>query len=371
MRVYQQLSLANLVSSGQFDPYTGLVTDLKSGQTLTLQAAVESRVIDPTCTFFYDLAQNRVLSLSEAFDTGRLNKLSGEVIHPSTGEKLSVEQAELKKQINCDINPDEIVERLESLALLRRCMDTHQPAIRVPNVQHLVSVEEAVTMGILQVPKAAYVEEETVVQVQLGLAVQMERMDSQVALTILAALDKHSLEQEIGQGHFNPTTGIYVNPKTQKQFTIDEAHKSGLWNPYCVFLVDTETDSVTSLGYLADKGKYDPVSCHYFSDTMDASMTINEAIAKGLILPYIEPEKYVDTSCALKDLIDSGKVNPRTTDFMAANDLRLSLRDALANGFLTMGSKVKIDSETGAVVLASNEIVVQSLIQVSHFILTV
>nr|KAI8726704.1 microtubule-actin cross-linking factor 1 [Biomphalaria glabrata] len=366
LRVYQQLSLANLVSSGQFDPYTGLVTDLKSGQTCTLQAAVESRVIDPTCTFFYDLAQNRVLSLSEAFDTGRLNKLSGEVIHPSTGEKLSVEQAELKKQINCDINPDEIVERLESLALLRRCMDTHQPAIRVPNVQHLVSVEEAVTMGILQVPKAAYVEEETVGQVQLGLAVQMERMDSQVALTILAALDKHSLEQEIGQGHFNPTTGMYMNPKTQKQFTIDEAHKSGLWNPYCVFLVDTETDSVTSLGYLADKGKYDPVSCHYLSDTMDASMTINEAIAKGLILPYIEPEKYVDTSCALKDLIDSGKVNPRTTDFMAANDLRLSLRDALANGFLTMGSKVKIDSETGAVVLASNEIVVQSLIQVKE-----
>ena len=58
-------------------------------------------------------------------------------------------------------------------------------------------------------------------------------------------------------------------------------------------------------------------------------------------------------------------MNPREADFVAANGLRMSLRDGLANGFLTLGSRVKVDPETGDVLLVSDEVVVQSLVEVS------
>ncbi|CAL1534640.1 unnamed protein product [Lymnaea stagnalis] len=366
MKTYQEASLANLINSGQFDPDTGLVTDPSTGKTLTLQAAIDSDVINPDSVFFYDMLQNRVLSLAEAIESGRLDKLSGKIVNPKNGERLSVTQAEATRQICSEINPEEITERAESLTLLRGCMDTSIRGIKIPNISDVASVEEAVTQGTLQLPKTAYVDEQTVGIVPLQLAVQMERVEPNVALALFSAFDKHSLEQEIGKGSFNPKSGMYVNPKNGEQLTIDDAKKSGLWNPYFVFLVDQETGNITSLGALADKGKFEPKSGKYISDTLGKSMSINEAIAQGLILPHIEAEKYVDTSSAVKDLIDSGKVNPRTTNFVAANDLKMSLRDALANGFLTMGSKVKIDPETGDVYLVSDEAVVQSLIEVKE-----
>lgn len=365
MKMYQDASLACLINNGQFDPETSLVTDLNTGKVFTLQAAIQNDTINPDQVFFYDLAQNRVLSLSQAVKSGRMDELSGKIIKSKTGERLSVTQAETCRQIDAEINADEIVQRAESLALLRKSMDTSIRGIKIPHVSETASVEEAVILGALQVQKAAYVDEQTVGVVPLQLSVQMERVEPKVALALFSAFDKHSLEEAILKGAFDPKSGKFIHPKTKEKFSLDEAKESGTCDPYFVYLVDQETGNITSLGAMADKGKFDPVSGCYNSDSTGHSMSVNDAIAQGLITPRIEPERYVDLSSSLKDLIDAGKVNPRSTEFVAANGLRMSLRDALANGFLIMGSKVKVDPDTGDVYLVSDEAVVHSLIEVS------
>lgn len=365
LKVYENATLGSLVSSGQFDPETGHVVDLETGKTLTLQAAVESKVIDPDATYLFDLVENRVISLTEAMELGRLDEKSGKIISSKTGERLTIRQAEFQKQICSEVQPEDIVERVESLAMLRDCMDTSLKGIKIPGVSDVASVEEAVTLGAVQITKACYADEKSVGIVPLQLAVQMERVEPSIAVALFSAFDKHSLEQEIAKGLFDPKAGKYVNATSRQKVSVDEAKKAGVANPSYTYLVDEETGNITTLGALAEKGKFDSSTGRFISDASGHGMTVSEAIAQGLIIPAIDPEKYVDTSSALKDLLDSGKVNPRNVDFVAANDFRMPLRDALANGFLTMGSRVKVDPETGDVYLASDEAIVQSLVEVS------
>ncbi|BFZ22115.1 hypothetical protein BsWGS_25154 [Bradybaena similaris] len=366
LKAYKDSSLGRLISSGEFDPETGLVTDLTTGKTQTLQAAVQNKVIDPDSTFFYDLAQNKVLSLTQAIESGRLDEKSGQMINSATGERLSVSQAEVSKQICSEINADEIVERAESLALLRGCMDTSIRGIKIPSISDMASVEEAVTLGAVQIPKSCYADETSVGVVTLQLAVEMERVEPSVALALFSAFNRHSLEQEIATGLIDPKSGKYINPNTKQKVPVDAAKRAGISNPDYVYLVDQQTGNITTLGALVEEGKFDPASGQFIDGASGQTMSLQEAIARGFIIPSVEPEKYVDTSSALKDLIDSGKVNPRAVDFVAANDLRMSLRDALANGFLTMGSRVTVDPETGDVHLVSDEAVVQSLVEVKE-----
>ncbi|CAG5119096.1 unnamed protein product, partial [Candidula unifasciata] len=362
LKAYTDSTLGSLISSGRFDPDTGLVMDLTTGKAMTLQAAIQNKIIDPDATYFYDLARNRVLSLAEAEESGRLDEKSGQIV-TATGERLSVSQAQASKQICSEINPKEIVERAESLALLRGYMDTNMRGIKILNVSDMVSVEEAITLGAIHLPTSCYADEKSVGVVPLQLAVEMERVEPSVALALFSAFNLHSLEQEIATGLIDPNSGKYINPTSKQKVQVDAAKKAGISNPDYVYLVDQQTGNITTLGALVEKGKFDPVSGQFIDVTTGQSMSLREAIAWGIIIPFVDPEKYVDTSSALKDLIDSGKVNPRAVDFVAANDLRMSLRDALANGFLTMGSRVTVDPETGDVLLMSDEAVVQSLVE--------
>ncbi|GFN99913.1 microtubule-actin cross-linking factor 1 [Plakobranchus ocellatus] len=363
---YEAHTLSNPIDQGLFDPETGLVTDPNTGQMLTLKAAIEAGIIDPDMTFFFDLASNRVTSLALASKEGRLDEVSGKIIKlDGTGASMSVKDAIAAGEISPTIDPAKLAEKAESLALLRGCMDTGLKGFKVPGKNDMVSVEEAVMLGALLVPKAAYCDEDGVGTVSLPQAVQMERISPEAALQIFSALDKHSLEQEIANGSLDPRTGKFIDPATGRQVPIDQGESIG-HNPDYIFLVDDETGNVTSLGALIEAGKFDPTSGKFISANSGKQMGLEDAMAEGMIVPRLEGERYIDTSQPLKDLVDSGQVNPRTADFVAANGLRMSLRDGLANGFLTLGSRVKVNPETGDVVLVSDEVVVQSLVEVKE-----
>lgn len=364
LSAYEDSSLGHLVKKGQFDPETGLFTDPATGNTMTLETAIESELLDPETTFYYDIHDNCINSLAKAIESGRLDKASGKFKKPGSAQRLSVKQAENVGQIISEINPDDIAETVESLMLLKECMDTSMKGVKIPHMAELATVEEAVTLRALQIPKAIYADERTVGQVPLQLAVQMEKVEPDVAMALYSAFDKHSLQQEMDRGVFDAKTGKFVDPNTKETLPVDVACKLGAWNPDYVFLVDEESGNVKSLGTMVKQGAFNPASGKFVSDSMGKKMSIEEAIARKLITPTIDVAKFVDTSAPLKNMIDSGKVNPRTTDFVAGNGLRMSLRDGLANGFLTMGSMVKLDPETGEVYLVSNEGVVQSLIEV-------
>ena len=367
MKAYDGMSLGDLIKSGEFDPDTGLFFKSASGQSHTLKAAIESGSVDPEKIYFFDVPTNQVTSLLKATESGRLDSTSSK-IQTKSGENLSVSKAIKQGEIIAEISPQQLSEKAATLNLLRGCMDTSMKGIKIPNVSETASLEEAVVLGAVNVPKAVYADEDSVGSVPLQLAVQMEKVEPAVAMSLFAAFDEHSLEKAIMQGIVEPNVGQIIDSETNRAFTLDQAKECGVSDPDYIFLVDQETGNITTLGTLVEKGKLDPNSGCFISEKTEQPLSLTEAISQGLILPSIEPSKYVDTTCSLKDLIDSGKVNPRCTDFVAGDGLRMSIRDGLANGFLTMNSKVQLDPETGEVMLMSDEAVVKSLIEVSTYL---
>ncbi|XP_070185712.1 microtubule-actin cross-linking factor 1, isoforms 6/7-like isoform X4 [Littorina saxatilis] len=366
LKTYQECSVGHLIEEGKFDPETGLVTDTDTGQVLSLETAIANGVIDPDTTFFFDLDSRKIMSLTEALDSGRFNLASGKVVDSKTGQEVTVTDAEKCGQILASIDPAQLAASAETIGVLRNVMDTKIKGIKIPSVGHLVDVEEAVLMGVLNVPNAAYAEEKLAGLTPLQLAVKSAKVEPKVATALFAAFDKLSLRDAINSGKLNAKSGKFVRPDTKQAVDLESARKSGVWNPDFVYCVDNETGSVTSLGAMMDSGKFDPKTGKVRSDKTGKMLSLEEAIAQGVLTPTIQPDKFVDLTATLKELIDSGQVNPRSATFVAPNDHRMSLRDALANGFLTLGSKVKQDPETGDVSLERDEDVVRCLVDVKE-----
>jgi dystonin len=284
------------------------------------------------------------MSLKEALDNGRFNMASGRIVQGDTGQQLTVTEAEERGQILASIDPKQLAASAETIGVLREVMDTTAKGVRVPTMGHLADVEEAVLLGILNVPHAAYAEEKLAGLTPLQLAVKNAQIEPKLATALFAAFDKLSLQDAIDSGKLDPKSGKFVRPDNKQSVDLATARDSGVWNPNFVYCVDNETGAVTSLGALIDNGKLNPKTGKLKSANTGKDMTLEQAIAQGVLTPFIQPDKFVDLTATLKELIDSGQVNPRTATFVAPNDHRMSLRDALANGFLTLGSKVRVHS---------------------------
>ncbi|ESO82078.1 hypothetical protein LOTGIDRAFT_237159 [Lottia gigantea] len=366
LKTYQEASVGQLIDSGKFDPDTGLVVDTATGHTLSLQAAVSQNIIDPDTTFFYDVPTQRIMSLGTAIETGRCNLATGKFIKSATGEEISVSEAIGSSQILAHINPSDVAEHAETLSVLRGVMDTKLKGIKIPSSKELLSIEEAVASGLLNIPMVAYVDESEADQNTLQTAIKKEKIEPECGMALYMAFQKLSLEDALKSKTLDGKRGKYVDPQTGEAMAIDAAREKGTWNPNYVYFVDNETKNVTSLGAFMDRGKFNPKTGKVTSDRSGKSMTIEQAIAEGLINPVVDPERFVDVTTTLKDLIDSGKVNPRSTKFVAPNGMEMSLRDGLADGLLTMSSKVKLDPDTGKVILMSDEDIVKSLVDIKE-----
>ena len=362
--IYKDNSLGKLIDEGKFDPETGLVTDPNTGHTLTLQAAIAQRIIDPNTVFFYDNSSGKVTSLATAIKNGLFNPETGKFKDPKTGQELTMSEAVLKGLIQPKIEPDQIAEMCDTLAKLEKVMDPRLKCIISPYSDEPISLEEAIITGALDLKDGLVKNPITGEVMTLADALKADKLDPKTALQFVEGLNKLSLTENNRKGIIDLESGMVIDPLTGEMQTMQDAIDKGTFNPNTVMLVDNESGNVVSLGTLIDAGRFDPKTGRYVDPKTGENISLAEAIRRGLLDPEISPERFVDTSTSLRDLIDSNKVNPRSTSFIAPNNQKMSLRDALANGFLTMNSKVKVDPQSGCVCLASDEEVVQSLVDI-------
>lgn len=364
LEAYKENSLGALIDSGRFDPETGLVTDPSSGHALSLQAAIAQKLVDPNLIYLYDMPSQKLISLATAIEEGRYNPTTAQYCNPLTGEILSLLQAEKVGLVKCRLDPEEMTRTAKTLERLQKLMDTSIPTTKSPYSDGTMTLEEAIKAGILDVQNGEFRNLRTAEVMPLTAALKLQKVDPLAASSLLDALDKLSLQQAIDDGRIDPTTGECIPGHRSRPISIQEAIERGLLNLDNVFVVDKENDNIVSLGKLVESGKFDPVTGCITDPHTGQTLSLAEAIARGVIDAGICSDQFIDSSVTLKELIDSNKVNPRTTDFCAPNDHKMTLRDALAHGFLTMNSKVKLDPESGCVVLGSDEEVVKALVDI-------
>ncbi|XP_076088399.1 microtubule-actin cross-linking factor 1, isoforms 6/7-like isoform X5 [Mytilus galloprovincialis] len=364
LEVYNQSSLGDLCKQGKFDPETGLVTDPQTGTTMSLESAIAQKLVDPNQIFIYDVPSQKLMSLQQAVDEGKYNLSAGKYVHPKTGELLTLTEAEKAGIVKCSIDPEERCKVAKTLERLNKLMDTTVKSAPSPFSDGKMSLEEAIQTGVIDLQKGQFTDPVTGEVMTLADAIKEQKLDPAAASHLIKALDKLSLREMMEDLNYDPETGLLAPGNSSRPISMEEALKQGLICPENVFLVDKVNGRITTLGNLIDEGRFDPKDGTYINPNTGEKLTLAEAIEQGLIEPSIIEEDFIDTSVTLKDLIDSGKVNPRSTHFVAPNNVKMSLRDALANGFLTLNSKVKLDPRSGCVQLASDEEVVKALLDV-------
>ena len=364
LSAYEDNSLGLLIDQEVFDSETGLVTDVSNGQTLSLHAAVQQEILNPEMTYFYEVPSNKILSLYDAIESGRYDVDTGKYVKPDTNEELCFSKAVEDKLIRVHIDPKKIAEESESLAHLRHFMNTEVRGVHMPNAD-VVSVDEAVRAGVLNIPEAVYVNEQLQESTPLIKAAKSKKMETPIVMQLFGALNKMSLSKKLN-GVIHPVSGQVSSPDTGGPLCIQEATKKGLIKPDYIFFVDQQTGDIASLGSFIAKEKFDPVSGKFRNPINGELQTIAQAIEEGLIDPSVTTEKYIENESSLRELIDERKINPRNSVFLAPEGQEIPLRDAMADGFLTMNSKVRIDPVTAQVMLASDEEVVRALVRVKE-----
>ena len=110
-------------------------------------------------------------------------------------------------------------------------------------------------------------------------------------------LNSHpSLLQAISSGSLDPKSGMLIDPKTGELIPVHRAKEMGVSdheaiNPDYIFLVDSETGDVTSLGKLIETGKFNSDTGMFTSKDTGKRMSLEDAIAEGLLVPRLEGEK--------------------------------------------------------------------------------
>ncbi|GAB1607826.1 dystonin isoform X7 [Argonauta hians] len=366
LSAYEESSVGVLIDDGIFDSETGLVTDPSTGQTLSIHTAVQQDIIHPEMTYFYEVPSNQILSLSGAIENGQYDIVTGKYVKAHTHEEMDLKMAAEKGLIKTHVNPEEISKVCESLKHLRHYMNTDIKGVRMPNTNEVVSIDEAVRAGVLDLTKCQYVNEGAGEKTPLIKAVKSEKIEVPVALQLFSALNQMSLFQQLMDNKIHPVTGLVTVPGSDKTLTIKEAAEAGYIQPDHMYFIDQTSGEIATLASYTEEGKFNPEKGVFYNSEASRFQTISQAIEEGFIDASVAPEKYIEDAPTLRELIDERKVNPRNSVFIAPEGQEIPLRTAMADGFLTMNSKVRVDEKNGRVTLASNEEVVKALVRVKE-----
>ncbi|XP_036368174.1 microtubule-actin cross-linking factor 1 isoform X4 [Octopus sinensis] len=366
LSAYEESSVGVLIDKGVFDSETGLVTDVSNGQTVSIHTAVQQEIIHPEMTYFYEVPSNQILSLSGAIENGRYDIITGKYVKAHTHEEMDLKKAAEKGLIRTHIDPEEISKVCESLNHLRHYMNTDIKGVVMPNSNEVVSIDEAVRAGVLDLTKCLYVNETLGEKMPLIKAVKSEKIEVPVALQLFSALNKMSLFQQLMDNKIHPVTGLVSLPNSATTLTIKQATEAGYLQPDHLYFIDQTSGEIATVASYTDEGKFNPENGTFLNNQTGKFCTISQAIEEGLIDASVAPEKYIENAPTLRELIDKRKINPRNSVFVAPEGQEIPLRNAMADGFLTMNSKVRIDQKNGCVTLASNEEVVKALVRVKE-----
>ncbi len=185
--------------------------------------------------------------------------------------------------------------------------------------------------------------------IPIAEAVAENKVNPKTAKKIYAAMSKMALGEALMQSQIDPVTGKFIHPDTKAKMSIADAIEEGLLDPYATFFVDPESGQVTSLGAFIDEGKFNPVTGKFKDPATGLEVSMNSAIKKGIIEPHIDPDKFIEMKCPLKELLDAGKISQAGAVFLTPDGQEISLKDALTEGFITPDSMIRVDPKTAQI----------------------
>ncbi|XP_035790467.1 uncharacterized protein LOC118465907 isoform X2 [Anopheles albimanus] len=325
----QKLTLEQAIGGKLIDPHSVQMRDPDTGyyRDLDLQEAIRSKLIDGECSTIRH-GDSGSITLKHAFDIGLLydrkapvslqraihqgiyDEKSGKFVDPTTGRKITLQEAMRKFVINPQL-PCYFNERDETMFnLFETCraklIDRREGVFREPGSEVFIPLSEALALGLI-------------VDIESG---------------------GFGLYEMLAMGFYDRATGQMIHAVTGRRITLEEACTEDLVSATASIVKDCRDSRYIRLDSAIERGLIDPCDGVYVLDVEDR-IDLQEARRRGLI---VSNRKLLSLETAIRMGLyvpERGRfVEPSTGD-------ELSLQEALDAGLLDCETTVYKDAVTG------------------------
>lgn len=355
-RTVEPNCLGRLLDNGEIDPETMDCVDGESGIKMKLAQAIEVGRLDADKVFYMEKPSRNILTLGAAIDEGKLNVDNGKFTDPNSGQEMTLAEAIKQRVIDPDVNADKLTNQVCAVKCLKEHMNMKSKWVKDPLSEDTLTVEDAIFEGVIDLGTVDYVNiaAKTHEGTFIPQAVDDKCVSLKVAKGIMGAVGKMALGNLIALDHIDSDTGRFTHPDTKRVMTIQEATEHGFIEPSVIFFEDVPNKRITSLyAHIAD-GRFNPKVGKFRDPVSKKEVTIAYAVKKKIINPHVDGEKYLVNKKVLKDLIKNGKIDSSAAMFTTPNGDNIPLRKALAEGYLSPESLVKVDNKTGFISLVND-----------------
>lgn len=337
------ISLADAIKYGLIDPKSGTALDLVTNISLTLIDALERGLIVPA---------KRKISLPEAVFKGFYDPKTGKFSSLESHEKLYTDQA-IKRGI---IDPTSAIVRdpsgyvitfnkaIEQLIVdpktgtitndKGQSVDFHEAFERglLVEARRPMSLSEAISKGILDDEKDAFLDPQTGAHLTLIQAIREDLIDAD-SVTVKDArtgfLKKITLHEAIQRGCIDEITGRVKDfTRDNLEISLKEAYEAGL-------LIDNK--AAVSLQRAIHQGLYDDKTRKITDPSTGRAITLHEAMRKCVISPTLACywDKRAERLLSLAETCRAGVIDRRSGVFREPGaNCSISLSDALQIGLI-------------------------------------
>ncbi|CAB3229877.1 unnamed protein product [Arctia plantaginis] len=363
------ITLEKAIELGLIDENKGHIIDPVHGDAVTIKEALKRGILEGEGQNEVLIPLARSLSVAEVIEQGLLDPATGKIIHPETGNLLTLREA-----IICDI-----VDPLSSITLAPGKKITLTEAIErniIDNDKNIVKTSE----GPLDFVAA--------VNAELFPATHLNATEyiPPAAMTLNIAVQKNLIHPHTGELR-HPLTGelIPINdavkkdlimsipyPQTSKTITLEEALEKGVLNLKHATFVDLDTKEVISLdraleqGLLSIKRETDAQATGVvttFTETFSSEHTITTKMIE-LLADYvlISSNRIQNTRTgeilSIEEARRKGIVRDEQTskEQFITSDSNITFADALNLGYVNMEAGTFTHPKTGETVTISEAI---------------
>lgn len=258
------MTIQDALEQGIIDGEAGKIVDPQRGDTINIKEAIDRGILDPASFNEVLIPLNHSLSIPELFEQGLIDPATGKIIHPESGDQLSLQQA-----IVCDIvDPLSVVLTSEGRNItLAEAIDTKV----IDGTTSLVKTKEGVVDLVTAVNKNIF---KTATCTD---AIPPAGMTFQVALR---------------RGLINLDTKEFTHPITQEVMPLQKA----IEEKYIMTIPSKFNPNSINIMEALDKKLIDPVKSIFHDPRTVEYIPISDAIDTGILTIDKHPNNVEATS---------------------------------------------------------------------------
>lgn len=307
------ISLTEAIQKGIFDPETGKLIHLGTGEKITLREAFYQGLIPQpgfTLTTYREVESEIVghhVSISDAIDSGMVDGGSGTFSDPKTGEIMSLGAAIHDGYISPPSSPEakRQVDRAEYKFTESSPVKLRPKSKQVASNENRLSFTQALKRGLIDVESSKFTDPSTGSRIAVLDAIRKQLIDPEDEAE--ETKQGMTLSTAISEGAFDDSTGIFTDKNAGRKYSLQEAIQKGFINGESS-IYDVKSGKMMSLNEAVDTGRIDPKTGKFISKDSCIRISLKDAAKMGLVAFVGAP---IYGAMKVKDLLTKDKPSSR------------------------------------------------------------